>query len=65
MAEHKKLSAETVLKRQGYDSIGDIMRESMLSSEPVPACCTCGSKVEPDGHCPHGNPSILLEKKLI
>lgn len=31
----------------------------------VPACCKHGCQVEPDGHCVHGNPSILLDNGLI
>jgi len=31
----------------------------------VPACCSEGCMVEPDGECPHGNPSILRHHGLI
>jgi len=31
----------------------------------VPACCSEGCVVEPDGTCPHGNPSILKHHGLI
>ena len=31
----------------------------------VPACCTEGCEVEPDGHCEHGCPSILLAAGII
>ena len=30
-----------------------------------PACCSEGCIVEPDGHCEHGNPSVLLAMGLI
>ena len=31
----------------------------------VPACCSEGCEVEPDGHCEHGCPSVLLAYGLI
>lgn len=31
-----------------------------LSDSIVPACCSLGCDVEPDGICVHGNPSVLL-----
>jgi len=31
----------------------------------VPACCTEGCQVEPDGYCKHGCPSILIELGMI
>jgi hypothetical protein len=31
----------------------------------VPACCTEGCEVEPDGRCEHGCPSILLAAGII
>jgi len=31
----------------------------------VPACCKHECNVEPDGYCEHGNPSILIELKVI
>ena len=42
------------------NSIQDYMLESV-----VPACCKWGCEVEPDGYCPHGNPSVLIELNLI
>lgn len=31
----------------------------------VPACCTEYCEVEPDGHCEHGQPSVLIKACLI
>jgi len=31
----------------------------------VPACCSEGCEVEPDGRCEHGCPSVLLAAGLI
>jgi len=31
----------------------------------VPACCSEGCEVEPDGRCGHGCPSVLLAAGLI
>jgi hypothetical protein len=30
-----------------------------------PACCSEGCEVEPDGHCEHGCPSVLVAAGLI
>ena len=39
--------------------------ESLVFDSIVPACCEEGCEVEPDGTCPHGNPSVLLEMGVI
>lgn len=31
----------------------------------APACCREGCEVEPDGHCEHGCPSVLLALGLV
>lgn len=31
----------------------------------VPACCSEGCEVEPDGRCEHGCPSVLLAAGII
>lgn len=31
----------------------------------VPACCSDGCLTEPDGHCEHGFPSVLIVAGLI
>ncbi len=39
--------------------------EDATSDSVVPAMCTEGCEVEPDGHCPHGCPSLLLAMGVI
>jgi hypothetical protein len=55
-----KITVEEALE---IHSIGDIIDISFSSM--IPACCEEGCEVEPDGHCSHGHPSILLEEGLI
>ena len=59
---------ETTLKEiseeYGYDSVIDMLEDYCLESV-VPACCTEGCEVEPDGKCWHGNESILIKAGLI
>ena len=53
------LSPEDVLDRDCLE-LDDLILESV-----IPACCEEGCEVEPDGVCPHGNKSILLEIGVI
>lgn len=55
-----KITTEEALEMHGYDDIMDIAFSSI-----IPACCSEGCEVEPDGKCEHGHPSILLEEGLI
>jgi hypothetical protein len=41
-------------------SLEDIMTDSV-----VPACCSEGCEVEPDGKCEHDCPSVLLAMGVI
>ena len=54
-----RISVATLANDYGYDS-----REEFLNSEcndsVMPACCTEGCEVEPDGNCEHGCPSPLV-----
>ena len=43
----------------------DSLEELVLDSSVVPACCSEGCSVEPDGHCQHGFPSVLLKLGII
>lgn len=63
---HEELSTEETLRRSGYKDLEAVQRAHLFGgASGIPACCTCGSYVEPDGECPHGNPSILRKEKLI
>ena len=33
--------------------------EDVVYDSVVPACCSGGCMVEPDGHCSHGYPSVV------
>lgn len=57
---------DQVHKMDTYKSL-DIMEYSInqLNDSVVPACCVYGCEVEPDGHCQHGNPSILIDAGMI
>jgi len=54
-----RISAGRAMREAGF-TIEELMDESV-----VPACCSDGCMVEPDGTCPHGCPSVLLECGLI
>jgi len=52
------VDSSEVLEIEGLD-FSDLMDSS------VPACCSEGCYVEPDGKCSHGHPSVLLDMGLI
>lgn len=52
VAADQGMTLDELLEQVGNDSI-------------VPACCDEGCKVEPDGHCEHGYPSVLLALGVI
>tara|TARA_R110000765_G_scaffold74482_5_gene146067 strand:+ start:570 stop:749 length:180 start_codon:yes stop_codon:yes gene_type:complete len=55
-----EINASEALEAEGIENIWDIAFSSV-----VPACCSHGCQVEPDGHCSHGFESVLLAKGLI
>jgi len=62
----EKLSTEETLERSGFSDLNEIMKENMTGTMiGVPAMCSEGCKVEMDGMCPHGNPSILRGNALV
>lgn len=46
-------------------SVVDEVDYDELMDSVVTACCVHRCQVEPDGHCEHGNPSVLLQMGLI
>jgi hypothetical protein len=59
----RRLSVSEVL---GYDPDADPARfEDLILDSIVPACCSEGCEVEPDGTCPHGHPSVLVALGII
>jgi hypothetical protein len=66
MSDFERISVSEALSRAGFDSIVDVQREALFGRHTgVPVCCECGARVEPDGHCTHDNPSVLIAKGLI
>lgn len=39
--------------------------EDVMNDSVIPACCSEGCEVEPDGKCEHGCPSVLLAMGVI
>lgn len=62
--DFQELSVEETLDRAGL-SLEEVADPFSTHHNPQPACCECGSYVEPDGVCPHGHPSVLKKKGLI
>ena len=54
-----RISNEEALEIHGLE-LDDIVFESI-----IPACCSSGCEVEPDGKCEHGHPSVLLDLGII
>lgn len=47
-------------KDLGYDIDNPDSIEELVFADVVPACCSSGCEVEPDGRCQHGHPSVLI-----
>jgi len=56
----KQLSVEQTLEQSGLGLYSEELMDSI-----VPACCSEGCEVEPDGTCEHGFPSVLLKLGVI
>lgn len=48
-------------KELGFDIDDPDTIESVVYASVVPACCSSGCQVEPDGKCQHGHPSVLIK----
>lgn len=58
-----RISLKQWMEDQGYESIDDA--SDVLMDSVMPALCTEGCDVEPDGRCSHGCPSPLLAMGAI
>jgi hypothetical protein len=58
-----RISARQLASEIGVDLM-ELLEESTFEGI-APACCTEGCEVEPDGHCEHGCPSVMLAVGLI
>ena len=60
----ERITSKQVAEEQGFDSVSEMLEE--IGTEAiVPACCSEGCEVEPDGHCEHGHPSVLISLGII
>jgi hypothetical protein len=59
-----RIKLSTLAKSYGYDDVTEFITEACDDSV-VPACCTEGCEVEPDGRCSHGCPSPLVALGII
>jgi len=58
----QKLTVKETADLNGYDLENeDDVIELMLLASVVPACCSSGCMVEPDGKCQHGFSAITWE----
>jgi hypothetical protein len=53
------------LAQNDYASADEALADYSELDDDYPALCSEGCQVEPDGHCPHGAPSLLLALGLI
>ena len=60
-----KITLKDWLAQNGYATADDALAEFSELDDTYPAMCSEGCFVEPDGHCPHGAPSLLLALGLI
>ena len=60
-----QLSLKEWLGHNGYASADEALAEYSEMDDTYPALCLEGCEVEPDGHCEHGAPSLLLELGII
>lgn len=67
--ESKESSEEKAYRISYRDALADagIAEDDFntLSDSIVPACCSEGCEVEPDGKCSHGFPSVLIAMGVI
>lgn len=56
--------AERITVKKAIAEDGRELEEIAMDSV-VPAVCSEGCQVEPDGECPHGFPSVLIVMGII
>lgn len=66
MKNPHRIPWKQALENAGFSTdLDDDLTKSYLMDSSVTACCDEGCEVEPDGHCSHGCPSLLLAMRLI
>lgn len=58
-----RISLRTLAEEQGFSDTMEFI--GTLDDSIVPACCSQGCEVEPDGRCEHGCPSALIAAGFI
>ena len=58
------INVNTAARMHGFDD-ADHLLEEIGHDSVIPACCSEGCEVEPDGRCEHGCPSVLLALGVI
>ena len=57
------LTPDELAEQEGIE-LSELLME-IFDDSLIPACCSEGCMVEPDGICEHGHPSIFLSLCLI
>lgn len=60
----KEITLRQVAEDNGFEDINELL-DTFVFQSVVPACCSAGCMVEPDGKCPHSNVSILIKAGII
>lgn len=60
-----QITLDQWLVTNGYSTTDEALGDVEPDSAICPALCSAGCEVEPDGHCEHGAPSLLLALGLI
>jgi hypothetical protein len=60
-----QLTLKEWLAQSGYSSAEEALAEYSELDDVYLALCSEDCQVEPDGHCPHGAPSLLLALGII
>ena len=60
-----KITLEEWLVQNSYSSADEALADYSELDDTYPAMCSHNCQVEPDGHCEHGAPSLLLAMGLI
>ncbi|HTR35816.1 MAG TPA: hypothetical protein VMH80_07955 [Bryobacteraceae bacterium] len=60
-----QMSLKDWLALNGYASADEALADYSEMDDTYPALCSEDCQVEPDGHCEHGAPSLLLAVGLI
>jgi hypothetical protein len=59
-----RLKLAQVAENETFADVYDLLEE-YSGETSMPACCSDGCMVEPDGRCEHGHPSIYLAAGII